>query len=216
MKCKDHGRPITSVDELNLLLTRRTGDDLRKWLHQEVGVRKAMHPFDAKERPALYKMNFLKSEQLIENFMILLDPTGSENEDESALFPSEDEIMSILNENSCDNVLLWTPSDTQAQFKLQQPLAIIWDKVNGDRYWCIGFVMGIDDGKIHIDHQQPSSQHKSLTKLIRPQTDDVQDVILDQIIPVDIYGQWDLQKRQPTFILRNRDSIVTIFEENFI
>ena len=41
-------------------------------------------------------------------------------------------------------------------------------------------------------------------------------VILDQIIPVDIDGQWDLQKRQPTFILRNRDSIVTIFEENFI
>ena len=216
MKCKDHGRPITSVDELNLLLTRRTGDDLRKWLHQEVGVRKAMHPFDAKEQPALYKMNFLKSEQLIENFMILLDPTGSENEGELVLFPSEDEIMSILNENSCDNVLLRTPSDTQAQFKLQQPLAIIWDKAIGNRYWCIGFVTGTDDGKICIDHLQPSSQDKSLTKWIRPQIDDVQDVILDQIIPVDIDGQWDLQKRQPTFILRNRDSIVTIFEENFI
>ena len=89
MKCKDHGGPITSVDELNLLLTGRTGDDLRKCLHQEVGLRKAMRPFDAKEQPALYTMNFLKSEQLIENFMILLNSTGSENEGEPVLFPSD-------------------------------------------------------------------------------------------------------------------------------
>ena len=121
--------------------------------------------------------------------MILLDLTGSENENEPVLFPSEDEIMSILNEKSCDNVLLPTPSDIQGHFKLQQPLAIIWDKANGDRYWCIVFVMGTDDGKICIDHLQPSSQNKSLTKWIRPQIDDVQDVILDQIIPVDSDGQ---------------------------
>lgn len=59
---------------------------MRKGLRQEVGLKKTMHPFDAKERPSLYKMNFANTEQLIENFSVILDPAQREKKMKPFLF----------------------------------------------------------------------------------------------------------------------------------
>lgn len=66
-KCKDHGGPVTDVKELNQLVKNTSENKLKKLLRQEVALKKMMHPNDAKEKPQLYKMILLSTEQITEN-----------------------------------------------------------------------------------------------------------------------------------------------------
>ena len=82
-KCKGHNRPVVSTKELKALVARYS-DDLKKqkiFLREEIAFKKVMHPVDAKERPELYKMNFLSQEPLLENLTILIvDSAEAEQE----------------------------------------------------------------------------------------------------------------------------------------
>ena len=59
---------------------------------------------------------------------------------QDVLFLSEEEIISILTD-SRQNI----PEDVAntVQFKKGQPLALVWDQDNGERYWCISFYLGV-------------------------------------------------------------------------
>ena len=86
-------------------------------------------------------MQALRTEQIIENLTILFtvsDVSGDRLQD--VLFLSEEEIISILTD-SRQNI----PEDVAntVQFKKGQPLALVWDQDNGERYWCISFYLGV-------------------------------------------------------------------------
>ena len=72
-KCKKHGGPFTDIYELKEYVKCTDKKLMRSSLRQEIGFSKLLHPADAKERPHLYKMNYLTIEKLIENLSILLD-----------------------------------------------------------------------------------------------------------------------------------------------
>ncbi|CAL4205930.1 unnamed protein product [Meganyctiphanes norvegica] len=99
-----------------------------------------MHPFDAKERCDLYKMNFLTTEQLIENLTILLKGTNS-GEDVNTLFPSEEDIINLVcgekNNESATKTL-----GNQVNLNYQQPIAVVWDIGENERYWYVGLFIG--------------------------------------------------------------------------
>ena len=89
-------------------------------------------------------MNFLTPEQMIENLTILLTvPEENENRAKDIIFPSKEEIIDILKENgeSFSNTTV-TNNSTIYQ---QQPIAVVWDQVEGSRYWCTAFYLGTSD-----------------------------------------------------------------------
>ena len=101
-KRKEHGGPFVNLPEIRNYVNKEGKHQklLRMNLRQEIGFRKLLHPVDAKEWPLLYKMNDLTCEQLVENLTILIDNTIETNDGEVVLFPSEDEIMDIIQEQS--------------------------------------------------------------------------------------------------------------------
>ena len=84
--CTEYGSLIIIPRELSKPTKTVREEDLRKGLRQNVELKKAMHPFDAKERPSLYQINFVNTEQLIENFSIFLGKVQNGNEHEGHSF----------------------------------------------------------------------------------------------------------------------------------
>ena len=168
------------------------------YLRQEIGFQKLLHPMDAKERPHLYKMNYLTCEKLVENITILIDSTIEET-GEVVLLPNEDDIMEILKIKSQEPTMV-------PRFIQQQTLAILWNNDNGSSYWSIGFhVCDEEAERIKVDHSELKPGHKDdKTKWIRPLHDDIQVVNPVQILPCDIDGEWDFSShRQPVYVINN-------------
>ena len=117
---------------------------------------KTLHPFDAKERSHLYKMNFLSVEELIENLTILLDITQSDEIGEDIHFPTEEEMYELLTKDNQDISIL---KEADRSFRQDEPVAVIWDTVDDQCYWCIGFyIQNITDEEIQVDHLTSKGQ----------------------------------------------------------
>ena len=165
---------------------------MRPCLRREVAFQKMLHPFDARERSHLYKMNFISVEELAENLMILLDISGtSETGDELVHFLSEDEIYNMI--TSKDQVPNEDPAAEQDAskrcFKPQEALAVIWDDSDECRYWSIGFFVSEEgDDWIKVDHLKPRNQRR-FNEWIRPESDDCQIVNPVQLLPLDVVGE---------------------------
>ena len=72
IQCKKHGGPLTSTEDVHDLVSKTSDKKkLKSYLGSEVRLQKALHPFDAKERSYLYKINILTAEELTENLIIL-------------------------------------------------------------------------------------------------------------------------------------------------
>ena len=217
-RCKQHGGPITSADELKMLYDRSKDEKiLRSYLRAEVGFQKALHPFDARERSHLYKMNYLSVEQLTENLTILLDKTLSAAAgDELVQFPNEEEIFNIVKSKENEDIGLEEVEmevEEKRRFTANEPVVVIWDEEK-DRCWFIGFfICNVDDDTVKIDHLQP--QKKGNRKnWIRPKTDDVQAVNIVQLLPIEVVGDWNFRnERQPVFSVDNAIEIEKVFQQ---
>ena len=152
-KCKSHGGPVTSIEDVTYLVNKT--DDKKKLkssLRSEIGFQKVLHPFDAKERSYLYKMNFLSAEELAENLTILLDVTQNPDAAEDFELPSEEEMYEIICKDADSSgyppenaAAVAIDDEVKPSFAALEPLAVIWDD-SDLRYWCIGFyVRDIDD-----------------------------------------------------------------------
>ena len=204
-KCKDHGGPITEIAELKHIVKKNTEPELKKILRKEVALQKMIHPNDSKERPELYKMNYLAASQMVENLTILLDQVES-TEQKEILFPIEDEIDEILIDNEAE--------EKNKVFVYQQPLAVVWDDVDG-REWYIAFYLDEVDNIIRVDHLQSVRSDKDRTEWSRASVDDIQEVKTEQIIPCDVSGEWTFSKRNATFTLANIEEIDITFKTYF-
>ena len=208
---KKHEGPIVTVSELKALVKRCWDDEkkLKSFLRQEVGFKKVMHPVDAQERPDLYKMNFLTHEELLENLMILMNTDSTSLEEEEVLFPTEEEIIDqILAVPSTDSIV---PSECEidnfatdgtVSLTNRQPLAVVWDE--GDhRYWAVAlFLSNNDDGTFEVDNLV-EKKNSNRREWVRPEGDDIQNVLAQFIIPCEVCGDWDYSKRMSTFVVEN-------------
>ena len=173
--------------------------DRKKILRQEVSFQRLLYPEDAKDRPDLYKLNFLNDDQLLENITILLENPNEITSGEKVDFQSSEEIMEILKtggqpqqaeEFRQPQMAEQTSQLQQAEeFTIQKPLAVVWDDNEESRSWFIGFYIGESANNPHeiaVDHLV---RKNSNSDWIRPVMDDVQDVKLGQIVPVPIIGE---------------------------
>ena len=80
------------------------------------------------------------------------------------------------------------------------------------RFWSIGFYMGRSEtSEIVVDHLES----KSKCHWIRPLHDDIQDVMLSQVIPVEVIGEWQIGRRISTYIVDNEVEIDRVFNKKF-
>ena len=212
-RCKNHGGPVVTMEELKQLVKETEEEKLRSCLRQEIAFKKVMHPLDAKEKPHLYKMNFLSHEELLENLVILLDADITEEETD-VLFPTEEEIFHQITGKQGviadePTALVLDEESFASHFTFMQPMAVVWD--NADRrYWCIAFFLSNVDEMLEVDNLV-EKKNGGNREWVRPNMDDVQNVLPYFIIPCQVQGDWDHSKRQSTFIVTNVDEIEKCF-----
>ena len=214
-KCKLHNGPFTTIKQVKDNIKDSSSADVRKVLRQEITFQRVMHPADAKERTELYKLNFLSNEELLTNLCILLEKVDElDDAPQNVNFPLNEEILNKLLEvniqNTEDNIS--NEKSFISSLVTQQPLAVVWDGNDGQRFWSIGFYVGRSESSdIVVDHLES----KSKCNWIRPLHDDIQDVMLSQIIPVEVIGEWQIGRRISTYIVDNEVEIDRVFNEKF-
>ena len=193
-RCKKHQGPVVIV-----ILVQQCGyDEKKSFLRQDVAFKKVMHPGDAKERPALYNMNYLTHEELLENLTILMDTDSTNLEEEKVLFPTEEEIIDqVLDVSTYANVAsdrddADSAPDGTISYTYLQSLAVVWDE-GDNRYWCVAFFLSkCDDEETFEVDNLVEKKNSNRRYWVRPVMDDVQDVLPQFIIPCVVQGEWDV------------------------
>ena len=212
--------PIVTVKELNMLIKECGKDEkkLKSFLRQEIGFKKVMHPVDTKERPDLYKMNFLTHEQLLENLTILVDSDLSDADQEEILFPTEDEIIEQIlgaaNQEVTNAIATEVVIKETIPFAKQQPLTVVSDE-DDTRYWCVALFLNENDDETFVVYNLCVKKKSKQREWVRPVSDDVQTILPRFIIPCEVKGEWDYSKRTSTFVVENVEEIEVHFQDFF-
>lgn len=103
-------------------------------------------------------------------------------------------------------------SQEELMFQPNQSLAVIWDE-EGKKRWYIGFYLDDNgDGTFRVDHLMRAGTGDEIWQR-PPGTDDIQDTIKQQIVPVAVSGTWDFSRRKPCYVLSNAPEIEDMFRE---
>ena len=70
------------------------------------------------------------------------------------------------------------------------------------------------DGTFRVNHLVREGVKDSTW--LAPVHSDIQDVCHDQVVPVEVMGNWDYSGRTPKFILSNMNDIKTVFTDIFM
>ena len=90
----------------------------------------------------------LSLQELTENLVILFEEYDTSGGNEAIQFPTEDEIYNQI--LGTEPALTSTPTE-DLEFKPNEPIAVLWNKDDGTRYWCV-FMYQDDDDTIKVDH----------------------------------------------------------------
>ena len=162
-------------------------------------------------------VNKMSMEELTENLIILF---GADEEEEHAsiIFPTEDDIFLTLSSGttSADEQ---SETDTESpKYTQDQPLAVMWDltmRKKSQREWFIGFYLDMNsDGTFRVNHLIRKGDKDSTW--LAPIHSDIQDVCQEQVVPVEVVGEWNYNGRTPKFILSNMNDIKTVFNDIFM
>ena len=97
------------------------------------------------------------------------------------------------------------------KFISKEPVAVIWDTEDENRFWCVGFyIQSISDEEIQVDHLK-CKREGQYKEWIRPEADDVQVVHHVQVLPVNVIGEWDFSKRHSVYQVVNLEDIQNAF-----
>ena len=214
-KCKLHDGPLTSINELEEFLKRENGDK-KKLLRVEIQFQRLTNSRDFQERPDLYKVNGLNGEEMITNLATFLASDAVANHGEDVMFNSEDQIMSILRHKEQETIV---ESSTQ-KYRYQDPLIVLWHNRKGTLKWNLGFYLDEnDDYTIRVDHlernlvkDKDGRRAKSNIQWVRPKTDDIHDVDVEQILSCRTIGEWKLTEKEIIFELNPLTTIVPLME----
>ena len=90
------------------------------------------------------------SRRTIEDLTILLDTTQSDEIGKDIHFSTEEEMYELLTKDNQDVSVL---KEADRSFRQDEPVAVIWDTADDQRYWCIGFyIQNITVEEIQVDH----------------------------------------------------------------
>ena len=210
-KCKGWGGPILSAEELSSILVHTKDEKkIKNILRTEITYQKHTHASDARRRKELYLINKQETAALKYNLTLLLSDNEALVGTSSELFlPTEAEIIDQLNIISP----LEIRTASSDHIKLNEPHAIVWME-KSKPHWYVGFsILVINDTSTKIEHLHREST-SSNTIWHYPRWEDIQVAENEQILPVNVVGEWDYSnENKHVLILKNEDKIQSCFEE---
>jgi hypothetical protein len=128
-KCKEHGGPFTQLDDLQVLSSQSTIVNHKKIIRMEVQYQWLAHPRDSQVSPDLYKVNRMSIDDMMKN---LASIPGAEDDGVGIVFPTEDEVFTILSKNMQAPLIAVetsTPASAPAPVENAEGdiIAVIWD-----------------------------------------------------------------------------------------
>ena len=144
------------------------------------------HQSDAEIRKDLYNLNKLTEVVMTENLIVLLEDDNPSRAGNS-FFPNEDELFEKL--QSIVTTQQAPPPADEQMFMTNEPLAVIWDEVEG-RKWYIGFYLDEnEDGTFRIDHLKRAKENR-IEAWERPSGPDyIQCTMGLQILPIKVLDE---------------------------
>ena len=211
-KCKIHGGPLTSVEELENFVREKNTERAKKCLRLEIQFQRMTHQGDSQERPDLYKVNGIDAVEMIANLAVLLSSDVVQDQGEDVIFDSEEQIMKMLEDKE------EIATESSQKFNPQDPVIVLWDEQNGGMEWYVGFYLDDnDDGTVRIDHlervvvkDKNGRPVSSDSKWKRPKSDAIQDVKEVQILQCKPVGDWVLESQHVIFQLDNNTEIESL------
>ena len=198
--------PFTALEDMESALKSMVSEKkVKEVLRHELILQKHMHPNDAIERKELYLINKQSVNSMSYNLSILLSNDISQSTEAEIILPSEDEIVSIIRANGD---LIPTRSD----LRVNEAHAVVWN-VAGSIRWFIGFLLEVKADSVKMEHLVPSNSNSN-AHWQYPSIDDIQVADLEQILPIDVIGDWDYSNtRKSVFIVDNAEAISLCFQD---
>ena len=90
---------------------------------------------------------------------------------------------------------------------------VIWIKDDGEYVWYIGYITKVDHvkGKYSVDHLHRCSIKQNKFWQYPSKPDDKQTVFPEQILDVEVKGEWTLEERNNRFMVANEKEIAYEF-----
>ena len=201
-KCKKHGGPFVSINELDSCLTNRSDEaGIKRILRLEISYRRHTSSKDFQFNPELYKVNPVSVAEMKVNLAVLLSNEHVSDVDDHSdqlQFPSEEDIMKVLQSS---NQTVHSP--LSVEFPINEPCVAIWDEENG-RQWYIGMMREhLRNNKYLVDHLELVSKDKTKKCWRYPAKPDEHEVELVQIIPCNFIGTGNMRSGKSTFEIDN-------------
>ena len=206
-QCKTWKGPVSSMDELNSILKEKP-DKIEQIVRTELAYYRNTHKSDVITSPSLFKLNKISHEERFTNFCVLL---GGISNEKSIVLPQNEDALSVLRDyNNNDN---FVGEDEEIAVEINQLCVTLWNGEH-EKLWYLGYCKEVkDNGEFLIEHLDRIDMNSNL-KWKYPQYDDICLVEAEQILEIDIQGEWDVvHDRNMTFTLQNHEIIHKKFLE---
>ena len=201
-QCKSWNGPITSVEELNVILKGKPNAE--EIVKTELTYYRNTHRSEVIASPNLFKLNKVSHEERLTNLCILLG--GMSNT--VTRLPDNRDALSALRENSeggCDEEL--------SILQVNDTCVTLWLE-GSTKQWYIGYCKEVNDnGTFEVDHIHRVKSNSNLIWKF-PFRSDLCNVHPEQVLKCDVVGEWDCSNdRNMTFTLKNHEIIDSMFAD---
>ena len=153
----------------------------------------------------MFRQNVISFEEKLENLCILLSYDAETCTATIANLPTNEDGVKVLTTNEI------SIAENPLTFNVNQMCVVSW--LEGETFnWYIGYITEVNEENYVIDHlhRTPPRQNKYWQY---PRKSDKQIVLPEQIVDIEVKGDWTLEERNRKFVLTNEKKIVFKFKE---
>ena len=202
--CKAWMGPCTSAEEL-LNILKHKPDKAKFIVRTEMAFYAHCHKEQKIGQPELFKLNGISYEEKLTNLCTLLSSDISECSKTIADLPTNDDIFQAL------GIVEISPNDPESNIRINYIHAIIWQNEKEEKEWYLGYIKEEIENEYIVEHLQRVSQGSDLMWTY-PTTEDIQRVEKEQILPIEIKGDWNMERKNK-FVLKNINDVIVEFKK---
>ena len=201
--CKSWMGPCTSAEEL-LNILKVKPDKVEFIVRTEMAYYTHCHKQEKLQQHELFKLNGISYEEKLTNLCTLLSSDLPESTKTVANLPTNNDIFQAL-------VISKISTDvSESDIQINRLCTIIW-KNETERYeWYLGYIKEKIEEKYIVDHLHRVTRGSDVLWNY-PTTEDIQTVEREQILPMEIKGDWNME-RNNKFVLKNINEVIVEFE----
>lgn len=208
--CKSWGGPSTTPEELQVILKGK--DNQQKVLKTEMLYFVNTHKSEKIVNKDLFRVNNISFDDMLENLMVILGgDVIKECTATTANLPTNKDVLKIIKNDSQSSRTV-----TEKDIKVNTMCAVVWVDSNKTYSWYLGYIKDcVEEDMFKVDHLKRTLENSD-TNWKYPSREDVQNVYSDQIVEVEVDGEWDMvaDSRKRQFHLRNSKAVSCAFKKH--